>query len=218
MLSGVILDLDGVLIDSHPIHKAAWRKFLFSVGKDVSDAELEFVTSGAKRLEILRHFLGELSSEQVERYGQQKDLVFFKEQNALETIKGVDLFLSALEEAHIPKAVATNASRSRTKRILDRLRLTRRFHPIVTGDDVSNGKPDPTVFLEVARKMQVYPENLLVIEDSVLGVRAARAAGMKCLGIARADQAAKLRGAGVDLVVTDYTCLKLSDLQRLFGN
>ncbi len=144
--------------------------------------------------------------------------MFFKEQNALETIKGVDLFLSALEEARIPKAIATNASRSRTKCILDRLRLTRRFHSIVTGDDVSNGKPDPTVFREVARKMQVYPENLLVIEDSVLGVRAARAARMKCLGIARADQAAKLRGAGADLIVTDYTCLKLSDLQRLFGN
>src|ERR1700746_3683034 len=72
MLNGVVFDLDGVIVDSHPLHKHAWRAFLASVGKEVSDADLDFIFEGRKRREILIHFLGELSDSDIQRFGNKK--------------------------------------------------------------------------------------------------------------------------------------------------
>ena len=60
MLRGVVFDMDGVIIDSHPAHRLAWKAFLESVGRETSDEELDFILDGCKRAEILKHFLGEL--------------------------------------------------------------------------------------------------------------------------------------------------------------
>jgi beta-phosphoglucomutase len=62
MLRGVIFDFDGVIVDSHPVHKRAWERFLESIGKRVSEEDLQFVLGGGTREEILRHFLGELDA------------------------------------------------------------------------------------------------------------------------------------------------------------
>ena len=76
MLGGVIFDFDGVIVDSHAAHMKAWKAFLLTKGKAFSDAELSFVREGAKREEILRHFLGELTPEQIASYGAEKDKLF----------------------------------------------------------------------------------------------------------------------------------------------
>src|ERR1700758_3891223 len=73
MIRGVVFDMDGVLIDSHPVHRSAWRKFLTSIGRRTTDTELEFILDGRKREEILRYFLGDLPPEQIEEYGIRKD-------------------------------------------------------------------------------------------------------------------------------------------------
>lgn len=217
MLLGAIFDLDGVLVNSHPLHWQAWRQFLLSIGKQVSDAELAFVLEGAKREEILRHFLGELSPEQIASYGQRKNELVQREEAHLETVEGLQEFLSALEDAAIPKAVATSASRSRTEWMLGKLQLAHRFETIVTGDDVANGKPDPAIFFKAAQYLQLRPKDLLVIEDAVSGVKAAKAAGMKCLAIADGNRASLLWQAGADHVVPDYNGLALPDVERLFA-
>ncbi len=75
-VQGVIFDMDGVIVDSHPFHRRAWHKFLRSVGKDVSEEDLDFILDGRKRHEILRHFLGELSEPELANYGNCKDEFF----------------------------------------------------------------------------------------------------------------------------------------------
>ena len=73
MLQAIIFDMDGVLIDSHPIHRQAWQRFLLTLDQQVSDAGLDFILEGRKREDILRHFLGDdLSEVQISEYGKRK--------------------------------------------------------------------------------------------------------------------------------------------------
>ena len=165
---------------------------------------MEFILEGRKREDILRHFLGDLTQEQVRFYGEQKELLFREEARTIETIPAVREFLNQLRRAFIPMAVATCGGSGRVDYLLGALMLREYFQVIVTGDDVKEGKPDPAIFKEAARRLGQRAENLLAIEDSVSGVRAAKAAGMRCLGIAAPGRAQKLREAGGDWVLPDF--------------
>jgi beta-phosphoglucomutase-like phosphatase (HAD superfamily) len=87
---------------------------------------------------------------------------------------------------------------------------------VVTGDEVANGKPDPAIFSKAAEKLQVSPADSLAFEDSVSGVRAARTAGMKCLGIATPPRSQSLLDAGADGVLSDFHGTSLSQIRELF--
>jgi beta-phosphoglucomutase len=217
MLQAIIFDLDGVIVDSHPVHKHAWKAFFLSLGKDIPDHELSFVLEGQKREDILRHFLGDLTQEQVRYYGARKEALFRNSVQELKTIRGLPEFLDCLDAAAMPMALASSASRSRAGYMLEQLDLKRRFRVIVTGDDVAKGKPDPTIFRLAAQGLNVEPENILVCEDAVSGVEAAKQAGMKCLAIAANGRGPLLKKAGADRVVPDFTLASLADLRRLFG-
>ena len=115
MLEGVIFDLDGVIVDSHPAHKNAWRTFFNSIGREVSEDDLQFVLEGRKREDILRHFLGDLTAEQVKHYGAAKEALFRNSVQELKTIKGLTEFLDQLTNAEIPIAFASSASRHRAR-------------------------------------------------------------------------------------------------------
>jgi HAD superfamily hydrolase (TIGR01509 family) len=216
MLKGVIFDMDGVIVDSHPVHMRSWKKFLLSMGKRVADAELEFVREGRKKEEILRHFLGDLTDDQIQVYGYQKDLLFREEAQTINTIAGVRQLLGELNRAAIPVAVASCGSSGRVHHILDLLRLREYFATVVTGDDVTIGKPDPAIFNKAAEQLQVRPAESLVFEDCVSGVQAALAVGMKCLGIADGPRANTLLRAGADYVLPNFVGASLSQIQKLF--
>ena len=216
MCKGVIFDMDGVLIDSHPVHKKVWAQFLASMNMRVSPEDLDFVLDGRKREEILCHFLGELSTEQIREYGQRKHELFTESSKELRTISGVVQFLDALEGAGIRMAVATCADSARARDILTQLGLLTRFAAIVTANDVVKGKPDPAIFVRAAEQLDLSSGNLLVVEDAVSGVKAAKSAGMKCLGIAAEGRRDKLREAGADCVIPDYRKISLSQVQQLF--
>ena len=215
-LRGVVFDFDGVIVDSHPVHRRAWRKFLESVGRTVSAEELEFVLDGRKREDILRHFLGDLDPELMISYGHRKEQFFREEAGNVETINGLLTFLEGLEDAGVAIAVASSGSRSRVNFLLDRLDLKKHFQVVVTGDEVRNGKPDPSVFLRAAQALKRDPRELLAFEDAASGVQSAKAAGMKCIGIAQPDRASVLLDSGADYVLPDFCSLSYSKLEELF--
>ena len=217
MLGGVIFDFDGVIVDSHAAHMKAWKAFLLSKGKSFSDGELSFVREGAKREEILRRFLGELTPEQIASYGAEKDKLFQADASELKLVPGFPEFLSHLDSAALPSAVATSGSRSRVEQTLKTLKLCKRFRAVVTGNDVERGKPDPDLFLLAAQALQIDPGRILVCEDAVAGVLAAKTAGMKCVGIAANGRKSLLRQTGADLVVKDFAHTSLDDVRRLFA-
>jgi len=216
MLAGIIFDLDGVIADTHTIHRHAWRQLLVEMGRQISEEELDFVLEGRKREEILRHFLGSLSTAEVSRYGERKDELFRQSAEQLQSVPGVVDFLRQLDDAGVSRAVATSASKRRTYQLLERLGLADRFGTVVTGDDVAKGKPDPSIFYLAAGCLRVTPQESLVVEDSGVGVRAAKSAGMKCLGIASGMLAGRLRREGADHVVPNFIGILLAKLQNLF--
>jgi beta-phosphoglucomutase len=217
MLGGVIFDFDGVIVDSHAAHMKAWKAFLLSKGKTFDDADLSFVREGAKREEILKHFLGELSPEQIASYGVEKDKLFQASARELKLLPGFTEFLLQLDSAALPSAVATSGSRSRVEQTLGTLNLCKRFRTIVTGNDVERGKPAPDLFLLAAQALRIAPNRILVCEDAVAGVLAAKTAEMKCVGIAANGRESLLKQAGADLVIEDFAHTRLDDVRRLFG-
>jgi HAD superfamily hydrolase (TIGR01549 family) len=217
MLRAVIFDLDGVIVDSHPTHKQAWKAFLISIGKEVTEQELEFVMEGQKREAILRHFLGDLTAQEVKHYGGLKDALLKDSLPEPKTVNGLDRFMEQVKDSGLPMAVASSASRSRVKLVLAQLNLTSSFQVVITGDDVTLGKPDPKIFRMAAKALDVEAHNILVCEDAVSGVEAAKAAGMKCLAIAANGRGPILEKAGADLIMTDFTAANLEELRKLFA-
>lgn len=217
MLAGIIFDFDGVIVDSHPVHLQAWKAFFRSMGKEVKSDDLAFVLEGAKREEILRHFLGELTQEQIRTCGAEKERLFRAHASELKMVRGFANFLAEAERAGLPTAVATSGSRKRVEYTLESVRLPSRFRAIVTGDDVSKGKPDPHIFRLAASRLQLSCDEVLVCEDAVNGVYAAKAAHMRCLALATQGRTHLLREAGADRVVADFSTVRLDQLQKLFS-
>jgi len=218
MFSGVVFDLDGVIVDSHPLHKRAWRGFLASVGKEVSESDLDFILEGRRRRDILIHFLGDLSDTEVQEYGNKKDEYFRQASSELEPVPGTVEFIRTVKKAGLRLAVATSASRQRAQWTLQQLNLAEYFDVVVTGDDVLQSKPDPTIYRLAAQRLEVSPERLVAIEDSVCGVRSAESAGLRCLGIATGRNVHPLILSGADRVVSTLVGLSLRDLEEVFGS
>ena len=217
MLRGVDFDLDGVIVDSHLIHHRAWRTFLASVGKEVPEADLDFILEGRSRRDILIHFLGELSESEIQEYGRQKDDLFREACALLEPVAGSVEFIKKLAQAGFRLAVATAASRQRAQRTLQQFQIADRFEVMVTGDDVAKSKPDPAVYRMAAQLLSISSDHLFAVEDSVCGVRSATAAGLRCLGIGVGASVHPLIQAGADRVLPNFANLSVEDLEEVFA-
>lgn len=216
MLKGVIFDMDGVLIDSHPVHRKAWQKFLASVNKRIDDRELDFILDGRRRDEILRYFFGSLPKGVLDEYGHAKDRLYEENFGEVKLIAGIRDFLEDIQKIGLKMGVATSAGRSRTWGTLHRLQLDKKFAVVITGDDVHVGKPDPTIYQMVSRELGVAPRCLAVLEDAPGGVQAASRAGMCCIGVATSRRTQVLRAAGAVHVIPDFVGFSSEKLLELW--
>jgi HAD superfamily hydrolase (TIGR01509 family) len=216
-IHGVVFDMDGVVIDSHPGHRRAWKQFLQSAGRDATETELDVILDGHKREDILHYFFGDLAPEKITEYGARKDQMLRELDEELRPIAGVVEFLVSLRQAGARIGLATSASRKRVHATIAELGLTHYFDVIVTGDEVACGKPDPSIYRLAAEYLQEAPQNLVAIEDALAGVQAATTAGIRCIGLAFGAKAEILRSAGADPVVSHFQQLSLPTLQEHFS-
>jgi HAD superfamily hydrolase (TIGR01509 family) len=205
----VIFDLDGVLIDSHPVALAMMRECAArnSIPLDDDDYRAWLFMSARPFWEAMRHkyalpqavdfYLADYNvEEEIRRYIQ------------LEPIPGVVGLVERLTSAGVPLAVATSASHRRAAAVISQFGLAQHFATIVAAADVTNHKPHPEVYLEAARRADVAPPNCVAIEDTASGVEAARGAGMRTVGYTGPGSAGQeLRAA--DLIVDDFSALPL---------
>lgn len=217
MLTNVIFDMDGVVVDSHAAHMRTWKAFLLSLGKSVTDADLDFVRQGRKRQEILRFFFGDLTDDEVRAHCHIKDVLFRSEVQGIKMLPGVRDLLEDLKHAGVPIALASCGGTARVHHLLSHLRLREYFAAVVTGDEVTLGKPDPEIFHKAARQMHVHPAESIVFEDSISGIQGAKAAGMKCVGIADRQLTSALMRAGADYVLPNFIGLSWISVQKLFA-
>jgi beta-phosphoglucomutase family hydrolase len=181
----LIFDMDGVIVDSNPLHREAWVEFNRRHGVETSDAMLERMYGG-RNDQIVRDFFGDsLPEDEVAAYGAAKEKIY-REMLAgriEETlVPGLRPFLDLYRGS--PMAVATNAEPENVNSVLDRAGLRDYFRVVVDGHQVSRPKPHPDIYLRAASLLEIAPSNCIVLEDSHTGVAAARAAGMRVIGLA----------------------------------
>ena len=213
MLKAVIFDLDGVVADSHPLHEKAWITLLVEQGLDRASLNLDFLYAGHPRRAILKHYLGPISSSEIERLGRRKDELYAADAPALQPKPGIPRTLAQLTGAGILCGLATSAGRTRTYETLEKFGIAERFSAIVTGEEADLPKPAPHIFLLAAANLGVAYRNCIAMEDSVAGVTAARAAGMKCVGFAPTERLAELAEAGAN----DLICELPENAPRYFN-
>ena len=180
----LVFDMDGVIVDSNPAHREAWAAYNRRFGVETTEAMHQFMY-GRRNDQIIRHFFGEdLSPEEVAIRGADKERLY-REMIAgrLESmlVPGLRAFLN--RHADIPKAVATNAEPDNVNFLLDRSGLRNCFRAVVDGHQVSHPKPHPEIYLRAADLLGMAAANCIVFEDSHSGVAAARAAGMRVVGV-----------------------------------
>jgi HAD superfamily hydrolase (TIGR01509 family) len=206
----VIFDMDGVLIDSEPLHFAVLSEVMARAGHTFSRAENEqFIGTTSEAMFstlIARHGLPGSVVEYEADYDQALLRVLAEPHAAA---AGVEALLKRLRDLGVRVGVASSSRRLWVETTLRSLGLADAFAVVVAGDDVERGKPDPAIYLLTAQRLGVAPDRCLAIEDSPNGVQSARAAGMTVLGV-RTEYTAHLHLDGVARTVDSLAELDLS--------
>ena len=182
---GYIFDLDGTLADSMNYHFTAWTDAVRAQGFDIDWSRELFNTMAGMNVRetvdrINRHFGISLDAR---RTAREKIRRYEELAPNLKPVPPVYRFAKEVYEKNLARAVGTGAPRLDALATLDAIDAHDWFDVVVTQEDVKNGKPDPETFLVAAEKMGVDPKTCLVLEDSELGIRAAKAAGMEVIRI-----------------------------------
>ena len=210
---GVLWDMDGVMVDTGEFHFQAWRKVLAKYEITFS-YELHQETFGMNNAGILSLLLGEqLTPECLSKIADHKEEQFRAAvRGHAEPLPGVHAWLERLQHGGARQGIASSAPVANIDTLIDELGLRGYFDAVVSGADMP-GKPEPTLFLEVARLLDVPPEDCVVVEDAVAGVEAAKRAGMKCIAVTTTNQAEALSAA--DIVVDRLDALSADTFRRL---
>ncbi|MGQ9574365.1 MAG: HAD family hydrolase [Thermoguttaceae bacterium] len=213
---GVIFDMDGVLVDSYHAHARSWQVMAAEWGCTMTQAQFD-ATFGRTSREIIAALWPDpqRSDQQIAAMDARKEQAF-REILAAEfrPMPGVDRLLCRLFEAGWPIGVGSSGPPENVELVLDRLGKRCWFAAVVTGMDVTRGKPDPQVFLLTAQRLGVPPQRCVVVEDAPLGIMAARSAGMASVGLASTGRARWML-VGADLVVESLEALEPAVLREL---
>jgi len=208
--SACIFDMDGVLIDSGPWHRAAWAALLRELGVEPCQPDFWRLTIGRPAEEAVSRILGRPVSEWEawELSRRKRDLYVELAKGGTPVVAGAPTFVADVARCRVPRAVGTSAGGREADRLLREVGLRRHFDVIVSCDDVSAGKPDPEVYVLAAARLRAAPEECLVFEGSGVGVEAARRARMRAVGVATASTDTELREAGAERVIANFEGLE----------
>lgn len=186
-----IFDLDGVIVDTAKYHFLAWQKVANALNINFTHEHNELL-KGVSRVRSLEIILGldnvQATDEQKEQWLTQKNedyLEYINKMDDSEILPGVMKVLYFLKKHHQPIILGSASKNARP--ILEKVNILNYFDDIVDGNDVSNAKPDPEVFIVGAKKANQPNENAIVFEDSVAGIQAANTARMISIGIGEAS-------------------------------
>ncbi|GIO31017.1 MULTISPECIES: HAD family hydrolase [Paenibacillus] len=213
MKHAFIFDMDGVIIDSEPIHFDVDIKTLGYFGVETTEEELErFV--GMTNPEMLGIFKRERnlphSVEEMIEYQLDLKMNILKNLD-IGPIEGIRELMEQLDEMNVPMAVASSSPRIFIEGVLAKFGLNHFFQTTVSGEEVPKGKPAPDIYLETAKQLGVDPQHCVVLEDSRNGMLAAKKAGMRCIGYLNPNSGNQ-NLAEADIQVRSYDEIRLRDL------
>ena len=209
-----IFDLDGVIVDTAKYHFLAWQKIASELGIEFTPEHNENL-KGVSRIRSLDLILElgniEASQEDKNKWLIQKNedyLSYLVDMNFSEILPGVMPVLEYLKENN--QGIALGSASKNARPILEKTGILSYFNVIIDGNDVTNAKPDPEVFVQAAKGLQIANENAIVFEDSVAGIQAANAAKMVSIGIGEANVLHEEQ-----YIFKDFTYMDLSFIESL---
>ena len=211
---GFIFDLDGVIVDTAKYHYKAWKNLANQLGFEFTKEQNELFkgVSRKRSLEILLELVNvKATQEQFNLWMADKNkdyLAYIEKMDVSEILPDVLKVLDFLKTNNMPISIGSASKNARP--ILEKVHLISYFNVIVDGNSVSKAKPDPEVFLVAANKLNVLPENCIVFEDAVAGIKAANAANMLSIGI---GDKKVLNEA--DYVFNDFTEINIDFLKKI---
>jgi beta-phosphoglucomutase len=202
MKKAVLFDLDGVLLDSMPYHVKAWQDIFkpYQVNiqpQDIYSREGTRSADLAKKLTL--QYQLDLSEDELNELIKNKSKRY-NEITKAGIMAGAEDLIKELKKRSVFKAIVTSTFRENLMRVMPQ-HIIQHFDVIITGGDVSNGKPHPEPYLKAAEKLGVYPSECVVIENARIGVESAKAAEMFCVGVTSTQTKDQLCNA--DLIVTN---------------
>ena len=194
--------MDGVILDSNPLHRIAWDEYNHRHGVAMTEAMYQTMY-GKRNDEIIRGFLGEhLTDAEVFEHGAAKERLY-RELMAPQVVNALVPGVAEFIRRHrdLPMGVATNGERANVDMALNGTGLAKFFRVIVSGGDVVRPKPYPDIYLKAAELLHMAPDRCIVFEDSHAGVQAGLAAGMRVVGVSTTHDDL----AGVSLMIRDFS-------------
>jgi beta-phosphoglucomutase family hydrolase len=212
LIRAVIFDLDGVIVESENAHIEAEKQTLQRYGVQISADELHEYTGTTAQVmftELIRKYKLKTTFEEM---FQQKEKTFFKllEKDA-EPTKGIITLLRELKSKRIKLAIGSSSTKKQINYVLNKLKIEDLFDSVIGAEDITRSKPDPEIFLKAAKELQAEPRECLVVEDSKLGVEAAKRAHMKCLGYRNPDSGNQDLSKA-DMITDDFSKLNVATL------
>ncbi len=206
MLKAVIFDLDGTLADSDRVHFKVFQDFFAKKGVSLDKATYRRKISGRQNSAILADFLPALSAAEGEAFSAKKEASFRElAKGNLVPLPGLMDLLAQLKSRGLAAAVVTNAPPENAAFMLSELGLSEAFSPVVIGDDLPRGKPDPLPYQTALDKLGIVAEDAIAFEDSRAGIRSATGAGLKTIGMTTTHDQADLLEAGATKAIANFT-------------
>lgn len=213
--TGVIFDIDGVLVDSNPLHFETWRSIGREDGFDFPESLFQETFGQTTRAILKDHWHRPLLDEEIRYFDDLKERLYRDiAADHLPTIPGAVEFLKTLYASGFSLAVGSSGPGFNVDFVLERLGIKPYLKGWVSGTDVVHGKPAPDIFLAAAEKMNLIAERCIVIDDSESGVAAAKNANMKVVGFFSGGHRLE-EYARVDLLVRSFDELTCDILAAL---
>jgi beta-phosphoglucomutase family hydrolase len=209
MIDTVIFDMDGVIIDSEPIHMEIEQEIFNSLGITIpKEKHFTFVGTSTKNMweAIITEYNLDIDLDEIIRRNKSSYRKKLTE-TSITPIDGVSPLIKTLHESGFKLALASSSIPEEIETVLNMFSLNSFFQKVVSGSHVQYSKPHPEIFLHTARELNSLPQNCLVIEDSENGVRAAKSAGMKCIGFRN------LNSGNQNLELADKVITSFSELE-----
>jgi HAD superfamily hydrolase (TIGR01509 family) len=217
-MEAVIFDMDGVLIDSEPLHfevdQLVLRKLNIYEGKSYLERFVGYTNPAMWQI-IKEEFSIESTIEELIDLQMTVKLSYLEQSN-YKAIEGIKELLEELQSFKVPIAIASSSPKIFIEAVIKKIHITDYFHHWISGEEVPKSKPEPDVFLKAAELLKVNPDRCVVIEDSKSGTIAAKSAEMKCIGY-RNVNSGNQDLSKADLVVNRISELSYKRMMELFS-